>query len=278
MVWAESGRHYSEDDLRLGEDLASRAAIAIDNARLFRERDHVARSLQERLLPKRLPRIPGVDVAARYLPAGDILQAGGDFYDLFEMDDGNWKAVIGDVCGKGPEAAALMGFVRFTARAVSRQDTKPSEAFVKLNTALLEELETGNGEFCTAAVVRIRPHDEGVRLTVAVAGHPLPLILRANGDVEEAGTPGTVLGVFEEIEISDTIVDLHAGDALVMLTDGVLEAGRDPDWESKVIPRLLASCTELSPDATADRIRAAVADLDDRRTDDVAVLVLKVRP
>ena len=111
---------------------------------------------------------------------------------------------------------------------------------MKLNTALLEELETGNGEFCTAAVVRIRPHDEGVRLTVAVAGHPLPLILRANGDVEEAGTPGTVLGVFEEIEVSDTIEDLHAGDALVMLTDGVLEAGRDPDWESKVIPRLLA--------------------------------------
>ena len=270
MVWAESGRHYSEDDLRLGEDLASRAAIAIDNARLYRERDHVARSLQERLLPKTLPRIPGVDVAARYLPAGDILQAGGDFYDLFEMDDGNWKAVIGDVCGKGPEAAALMGFVRFTARAVSRQDTKPSQALVKLNTALLEELETGNGEFCTAAVVRIRPHDEGVRLTVAVAGHPLPLILRANGDVEEAGTPGTVLGVFEEIEVSDTIVELHAGDALVMLTDGVLEAGRDPDWERKVVPRLLASCTELSPDATADRIKAAVTDVDDRRTDDVA--------
>jgi PAS domain S-box-containing protein len=278
MVWAESGKHYSEDDLRLGEDLASRAAIAIDNARLFRERDHVARSLQERLLPKRLPQIPGVDAAARYLPAGDVLQAGGDFYDLFEMENGNWKAVIGDVCGKGPEAAALMGFVRFTTRAVSRQDTKPSQALVKLNAALLEELETGNGEFCTAAVVRIRPHDEGVRLTVAVAGHPLPLILRANGDVEEAGTPGTVLGVFEEIEVSDTMVELHAGDALVMLTDGVLEAGRDPDWESKVVPRLLASCTELSPDATADRIKAAVADLEDRRTDDVAVLVLKVRP
>jgi serine phosphatase RsbU (regulator of sigma subunit) len=171
-----------------------------------------------------------------------------------------------------------MGFVRFTTRAVSRQDTKPSQALVKLNAALLEELETGNGEFCTAAVVRIRPHDEGVRLTVAVAGHPLPLILRANGDVEEAGTPGTVLGVFEEIEVSDTMVELHAGDALVMLTDGVLEAGRDPDWESKVVPRLLASCTELSPDATADRIKAAVADLEDRRTDDVAVLVLKVRP
>jgi serine phosphatase RsbU (regulator of sigma subunit)/PAS domain-containing protein len=277
MVWAESGKHYTEDDLRLGEDLASRAAIAIDNARLYRERDHIARSLQERLLPKKLPRIPGVDVAARYLPAGDVLQAGGDFYDLFEMDDGSWKAVIGDVCGKGPEAAALMGFVRFTTRAASRQDTKPSEALVKLNKALLEELEAGKGEFCTAAVVRIRPQDEGVRLTIAVAGHPLPLVVRANGDVEEAGIPGTLLGMFEEIDVSEQIVDLHAGDALVMLTDGVLEAGRDPVWEGTIIPRLLSTCTDLSPDAIADRIKAAVADLDDRRTDDVAVLVMKVR-
>lgn len=277
MVWAESGKRYSEDDLSLAEDLASHAAFAMDNARLYRERDHVARSLQERLLPKHLPAIPGVGVAARYLPAGNILRAGGDFYDLFEMDDGSWKAVIGDVCGKGPEAAALMGFVRFTTRAVSRQDTKPSEALVKLNRALLEELEVGKGEFCTAAVVRIRPNDEGVRLTVAVAGHPLPLIVRANGEVEEAGIPGTLLGMFEEINISDQIVDLHPGDSLVMLTDGVLDAGRDQGWESEVIPKLLADSGGMSPDAIADRIKEAVSALDDRRTDDVAVLVLGCR-
>ena len=102
MVWAESGKHYDEEDLRLAEDLAGRAAFAIENARLYEERDHVARTLQARLLPKSLPRMPGMDVAARYLPANDVLQAGGDFYDLFELDDGSWKAVIGDVCGKGP--------------------------------------------------------------------------------------------------------------------------------------------------------------------------------
>ena len=126
-------------------------------------------------------------------------------------------------------------------------------------------------------MVRIRPQDGGVRLTIAVAGHPLPLVLRANGDVEEAGIPGTLLGMFEEIDVSDQIVDLHPGDALVMLTDGVLEAGRDTGWERTIVPRLLAACTELSPDVIADRIKAAVADLDDRRTDDVAVLVMKVR-
>jgi PAS domain S-box-containing protein len=277
MVWAESGKHYSEEDLRLAEDLASRAAFAIDNARLYRERDQAARSLQERLLPKRLPNIPGIDVAARYLPAGEALQAGGDFYDLFEMDDGSWKAVIGDVCGKGPAAAALMGFVRFTTRAVSRQDTKPSEALVKLNKALLEELDEGSREFCTAAVVRIRPHDLGVRLTVAVAGHPLPRVLRANGDVEEAGSPGTLLGMFDEIEISDQIVDLEPGDALVMLTDGVLEAGREQEWESETIPQLLADSAGMSSQAIADRIKAAVSGVDDRRTDDIAILVMRCR-
>ena len=277
LVWAESGKHYTAEDLAIAEDLAGRAAFAIDNARLYRERDHAARSLQERLLPKRLPEIPGLDVAARYLPAVDVLQAGGDFYDLFEMDDGSWKAVIGDVCGKGPEAAALMGFVRFTTRAVSRQDTKPSEALVKLNKALLEELEIGKGDFCTAAVVRIRPHDQGVRLTVAVGGHPLPLIVRANGDVEEAGIPGTLLGLFEDIDVSDQVVDLEPGDALVMLTDGVLEAGRDRSWEAETIPRLLADSAGMSPDAIADRIKAAVSGLDERRTDDVAVLVMRCR-
>jgi serine phosphatase RsbU (regulator of sigma subunit) len=235
------------------------------------------RSLQERLLPKALPRIPGIDVATRYLAAEDELLAGGDFYDLFEMDDGDWKAVIGDVCGKGPDAAALMGFVRFTLRAVSRQDTKPSEALVKLNRALLEETGEGSDEFCTAAVVRIRQREDGLRLTVAVAGHPLPLIVRASGSVEEAGAPGTLLGIFGEIEVSDQVVDLHPGDAIVMLTDGVSEAGRDPAWQGQVIQQVLEDSARMRPDDIADRILQAVRNLDGRRLDDVAVLVMQCR-
>jgi PAS domain S-box-containing protein len=277
MVRAESGKHYTQDDVRLAEDLASRAALAIDNARLYRERDQTARSLQERLLPKVLPEIPGLDVAARYVPAEDALQAGGDFYDLFEMDDGSWKALIGDVCGKGAEAASLMGFVRFTIRAASRQDTRPSEALVKLNRALLEELEAGDGgEFCTAAIVRLRPEEGRARVTVAVAGHPLPIIIRADGTLEEAGTPGTLLGVFEELDVSDAVVELRAGDTIVMLTDGVFEAGREEGWQEEAIPRLLESSAGLPPDVIADRILAAVSDVEDRRTDDVAVLVIQL--
>lgn len=278
MVRAGSGNHYTQDDLRLAEELASRAAFAIDNARLYRERDQTARSLQERLLPKVLPEIPGLDVAARYVPAGDALQAGGDFYDLFEMDDGSWKALIGDVCGKGAEAAALMGFVRFTIRAASRQDTRPSEALVKLNRALLEELRTGDGgEFCTAAIVRFRLQEGGARVTVAVAGHPLPIIIRADGTLEEAGTPGTLLGVFEELDVTDTIVELRAGDTVVMLTDGVFEAGREEGWQDEAIPRLLADSAGLPTNVIADRILAAVSGVEDRRTDDVAVLVIQLR-
>jgi PAS domain S-box-containing protein len=275
MVWAESGNHYSAEDLRVAEDLAVRAAFAIDNARLYRERDEVARSLQERLLPKSLPSIPGLTAAARYIPAGELLQAGGDFYDLFEMDDGSWKAVIGDVCGKGPQAAGLMGFVRFTTRAVSRQDTKPSEALVKLNRALREELEDGAGEFCTAAVVRIRPRSSGALLTIAVAGHPLPIVLRSDGTLEEVGVAGTLLGVLPEIRVSDEIAELRPRDTLIMLTDGVLEAGREEAWQASELPALLSECLGMSAEAIADRIQGAVESLRERRTDDIAILVIQ---
>jgi serine phosphatase RsbU (regulator of sigma subunit) len=277
MAWAESDKRYTEDDLRVAEELAGRAAFAIDNARLYADRDHIARSLQERLLPKSLPDVPGIDIAARYVPAGDFMQAGGDFYDLFEMDDGSWKAVIGDVCGKGPEAAALMGFVRFTMRAVSRQDRKPSEALVKLNRALLEELGESGAEFCTAAVVRIRPHEGGASLTVAVAGHPLPIIIRANGTLEEVGAPGMLLGIVEDVDVSDVVVDLHRGDAVVMLTDGVMEASIASDWTTHTIPGCLRRCAGMSADSIADRIEAAVEGVQDRRTDDIALLVIQCR-
>ena len=275
FVWAESGRHYTEEDLGVALDLAARAALALDNARLYSERVRVSLTLQERLLPRSLPDIPGLRLVARYLPAAGE-RAGGDFYDVFEMDDGSWKAVIGDVCGKGSEAAALMGFVRFTMRAVSRQDTFPSEALVKVNRALEEEIAGASGEFCTAAVVRLTPAEDGrIRLILAVAGHPLPHVIRASGDVEEIGIHGSLLGIFEEISVSDAFHELLPGDSLVMLTDGVLEAGRGEDWEDRVIPDLLASSVGESPETIADRLEAAVAALDDRREDDIAILVIQ---
>ena len=273
LVSAESGRLYTDEDLALAKEIASRAAVAIDNARLYRQREQEARILQERLLPRSLPSIPGVEVAARYLPADETMLVGGDFYDLFQMSDGNWKAVIGDVSGKGVEAAALMGFVRFTMRAVSRDDTKPSDALRKVNQALRDELGDET-TFCTAAVTRIHPHQGGARLTIAVAGHPVPLALRADGVVEPAGSPGTLLGFLDEIDVSDVVVDLATGDSLVLLTDGVLECSRDPAWTEAVIPELLSVSVGMRPSTVVDLIDGMVAGVPDRRADDIALLVL----
>jgi serine phosphatase RsbU (regulator of sigma subunit) len=273
LVSAESGRHYTQEDLSLAEEIAGRAAVAIDNAALYRQREQEVRALQQRLLPHTLPAIPGVDAAARYLPADESMLVGGDFYDLFQMSDGNWKAVIGDVSGKGVEAAALMGFVRFTLRAVSRDDTKPSQALRKLNVSLREEIGD-EMTFCTAAVVRIHPHDEGARLTIAVAGHPLPYAIRADGTVEPAGETGALLGFLDDIDVSDAVVDLRAGDSLVLLTDGVLECSRDPSWSDGVIPGLLSLAAGMQADTVVDLIEGTVQGVEDRRADDIALLVL----
>ncbi|HVH54056.1 MAG TPA: PAS domain S-box protein, partial [Actinomycetota bacterium] len=126
FVFAESGRSYGQDDLALAEDLASRAALALDNARLYRERDDIARTLQEGLLPGPFPEVPGVELAARYQAAGEGIDVGGDFYDAFDTEDGAWALVVGDVCGKGPKAAALMGTARHTIRAAALREHRPS--------------------------------------------------------------------------------------------------------------------------------------------------------
>jgi serine phosphatase RsbU (regulator of sigma subunit) len=273
LVSAESGRRYTDEDLALAQEIASRAAVAIENATLYRQRLDEVRALQQRLLPRSLPSIPGMEVAARYLPAQEGLVVGGDFYDLFEMSDGNWKAVIGDVSGKGVDAAALMGFVRFTMRAVSRDDTRPSDALRKLNAAFRDEIGDET-TFCTAAVTRIHPYGEGARLTIAVAGHPLPYAIRADGTVETVGEPGALLGFLDEIDVSDTVVDLGMGDSLLLLTDGVLESARDPGWSDVAIPELLSLAAGMRPATLVDLIEGTVGDIEDRRADDIALLAL----
>ena len=273
LVSAESGRRYTHDDLALAQEIASRAAVAIENATLYRHRVEEVRALQQRLLPRSLPAIPGVEVAARYLPADESVLVGGDFYDLFEMGDGNWKAVIGDVSGKGVDAAALMGFVRFTVRAVSHDDTRPSDALRKLNRALREEIGDDT-TFCTAAITRIHPTDDGARLTIAVAGHPLPYAIHADGTVRSAGAQGSLLGFLDEIEVSDTPVDLHRGDSLLLLTDGVLECSRDAGWSNEVIPSLLSIAAGMRAQTVVDLIDGTVSSVEDRRPDDIAILAL----
>ena len=276
FVWAESGRSYDEDDLRLAEDVAGRAALALDNARLYGERDHIAQTLQQSLLPGPLPSIDGIRLAARYRAAGRGVEVGGDFYDVFDVGGGAYAFVIGDVCGKGPTAAALMGAARHTIRTAALRERRPSEVLGTLNTALYQR--QADQWFCTVAYVRVRRTTEGARLTICCGGHPLPAVVRADGDVEFVGRPGTLLGVFSDVEVSDTAVDLHAGDTLVLYTDGVTDEQRDgEEFGIEGLTRVLRSTVGRAPEEIAAAIEdAVVAFRPDEPADDLAVLVAGV--
>jgi PAS domain S-box-containing protein len=278
FVFAESGRSYCEADLLLAEDLASRAALALDNARLYRERDDIARTLQEGLLPGPFPEVPGVELAARYQAAGEGIDVGGDFYDAFDTEDGAWALVVGDVCGKGPKAAALMGTARHTIRAAALREHRPSAVLTTLNAALHQQ--SREQWFCTVCYVRLRPQSGGARLTVCAGGHPLPAILRTDGTVEFAGTPGTLLGVFTDVELTDATVDLGPGDALVLFTDGLTDAERTgEEFGQKWLADMLARNVGRSVEEIARSLeRVVLGDRNRRLPDDLAILVARVKP
>jgi PAS domain S-box-containing protein len=241
---------YDDADVRLAEEIARRAAVRLDNARLYEERDRTAKVLQRSLLPPELPAIPHIDLAARYLPVGEGNEVGGDFYDVFDSGDGTWAAVVGDVCGKGPEAAAVMGLVRHTLRALARFRRRPSWLLEELNASLLEQ--SFDDRFCTVCYLRMRPGPEHVRITLCSAGHPLPLVLRSDGVLAAVGKPGQLLGAIPEISLVDSVIDLAPGDTLVLYTDGAVEQrGVDP---------LTGELKHVDAAAGEARLRAAVAD------------------
>ncbi|HWM12633.1 MAG TPA: PP2C family protein-serine/threonine phosphatase, partial [Solirubrobacteraceae bacterium] len=263
-----------EAALALFEDLARRAALALDSARLYAERDHVARTLQQSLLPAELPDIPGVEVAARYLPAGT--EVGGDFYDGFATGGGDWALVIGDVCGKGVEAATMTALARYTLRAAAQYTRSPRGVLRELNEALLRHAL--DYRFCTVLYASITPRERRVSVALATGGHPLPFVLRAGGTVERAGAPGTLLGIVDDPDLTEETLELAAGDTLVLFTDGVSEASEaDRRSGPRRLEALLSSHAGAGPEALAEAIeRDAVAVQDGVARDDVAVLVVRV--
>jgi PAS domain S-box-containing protein len=278
FVAAESDLIYSEDDLALAEDLAARAAVAVENARLYSERDYIATTLQQSLMPDRLPDIPGVDLAARYRAAGEGNEVGGDFYDIFRTGESTWGIAIGDVRGKGPRAAVVTGLARYTLRTASINETLPSRVLGMLNEAMV--LQPSDDRFCTVAFASIEPGDHGsIRMTLGVGGHPLPLALRAGGVVETVGQPGTLIGFVPDPEVVDETVELQPGDSLVFYTDGVSEARSAAGlFGEKRLLDLVRGCTGLDAAAIAERIENDVLDFQEAGMgDDLAVLVLRVR-
>ena len=278
FVSAESGRRFDEDDLHLAEELASRCAIAVDNAGLYRDRTHIARTLQESLLPPELPQPPGLEVAARFHAAGEGFEVGGDFYDVFDTGSQRWAAVIGDVCGKGPEAAAVTALARYTLRATAMTEHVPSRILATLNEAMLRQ--RSDRRFSTVLYACLDQRGGSRCLRFASGGHPLPLILRADGHAAEVGPPGTLLGIVPDPELTDEEVALRPGDAVVLYTDGVTDAAA-PDLvrEPEDLAAALGARPGESADAIAERLlRLAVTAGDGAAAprDDIAILVIKV--
>jgi GAF domain-containing protein/anti-sigma regulatory factor (Ser/Thr protein kinase) len=268
-------RPLTEEDRLLIEQLATRAGLALENANLFRERTDQALTLQRSLLPPSLPSIPGTLIEARYHPAGEANEVGGDFYDVFDTEDGAWGIVIGDVCGKGTEAAALTALARHTVRTIAMQQESPRRILETLSEAILRE--GAEGRFVTAAYLRLRRHGPGARLTICSGGHPLPLVLKRDGSLHTVGRPGTLLGLFPEPELTDVVVDLDPGDLVLLYTDGVVEHGPDVALGEVGLASLLSRCAGLDPADVADRIEEWLGEFEPgRHRDDVALIVLSI--
>ncbi len=271
------GRAFGEPDIAVAEDLGLRIGAAVDNTRLYRTRSAIAHTLQQSLLPSELPEIPGLETAALYRPAGEGNEVGGDFYDVFATGEGEWFAVMGDVCGKGAEAASVTALARYTIRAAAMRNRSPAGILHWLNAAMLRQRA---GRFVTIVIARLELDAIGtVRATVACGGHPLPRIMRADGRVEAVGETGTLLGVLDEVELSDRDVRLFAGDALVLYTDGLTEVGAPHVWSSTqldtVVGRARGNTAQGIVDVLAARAEALAAG---PLRDDLALLALRVQP
>lgn len=274
LVSSQSGRVYTQRDLTLASDLASRAAVAVDNARLFRERSHVALTLQRSLLPTALPSIRGVELTARYRPAQEGIDIGGDFYDVFAVGEHEWAVVIGDVCGKGVEAAALTGLARHSIRAAVRQGHDGPAALEVLNQEMRSRSKTP--DFCTLAYAQLHPRNGIVEAQVVCAGHPPPLVIRANGDVERAGAPGTLLGVVPDIELRPRTVSLGPGDALFLYTDGLVEGFAGDEEVEAVLRGFLAAAAGEAAEAMAISVERATKARGGAARDDSAFVIARV--
>ena len=234
--------------------------------------------MQESLLPPHLPDVPGLEIAASHLPGSSIVEVVGDFYDVFQTTSGGWALTIGDVCGKGVEAATVTAMARHTIRAAAVTRSSPAQVLMLLNEAMRRQ-HPDSERFVTATYLTIT-HGEGmVAVRLSLAGHPPALRRRADGSVDPFGEIGTVLGVLDDVELSDVDLVMEPGDSLVMYTDGVTEArrGREPFGEDRL--KDLVSGLDGSAGTIAARIEAEVVDFSEgHQSDDTAILVIRVPP
>lgn len=276
LVQRQGGREYDDDDRAMAEVAAARIASSFANLRLIEHERHIATTLQRALLPAEIPAIPGLDIAVRYWASGEGTEVGGDFYDVFALDDHRWAAVVGDVCGKGPDAAALTSVTRHSIRMSAWHGDSPAEVLEWLNRALLP---LGIDRFCTATYATIDATDEGICVTSTAGGHPLPIVSRADGSIEVIGEPGTILGVFPTIHSIEAITVLQPGDTVILYTDGITDVSPPHGFDEEEFADFVRGCLAEggSADDIAERMLAAITKRLPiaQRADDIALLVLR---
>ncbi|WP_406484649.1 PP2C family protein-serine/threonine phosphatase [Streptomyces microflavus] len=270
---------YQRPEARLPDkaflrSLATRAALSIDNALLYELRRHAVLSLQEHLLPSQLPVTDQWDLSASYEVGDPMLDVGGDFYDAVPRPDGSIALLIGDVCGRGAEAAALTGLARHTLRTLLEQGTDPGTALSRLNRALRQERAS---RFLTAVVATLAPRADGTALlTTCSAGHPSPLVLRSDGTVSEVLTGGLLLGVLDDVSYESHEEHIGPGDTVVLFTDGLTESREAGGaFFESILPVRLAALRGFDAAHIAESLTQQAKAYRASGQDDIALLVAR---
>lgn len=270
------GGGFPPEDVALARQVADRFAMALDAARLYEDRARVATVIERSLRPSALPDLSYVALASSFRPAAEHLQVGGDFYDV-HPHDGGCVVVLGDVCGKGIEAAVLTGQARQSIRTASLFDTAPETLLGALNEVLCDDQSE---RFVTAVCATVRPEDDGsLSLDVATAGHPAPLVVRANGTVEELAVHGRLAGVTPGNVYTSVPARLEPGDLMLLFTDGIHEArGSGEIYGTDRLARLMSKYAGVLPQVLCEAIEQDVVDhLGGLAHDDITMLALGPR-
>ena len=275
--------HSPDDRLLLAQTFVAVAGLtALVLAVLTSERRRaedaaaeIATTLQESLLPRMLPELPKMDSATYFRPAGEGHRVGGDFYDVFLAGDGRWGLAVGDVVGKGPRAAALTALARYTLRAASIREQLPSQVLASLNDAVRRQDETG--AVCTAIYATLDTNGPTPTMTVSSGGHPLPLVLRSDGSVEEIGEPGMLLGVDAVMSLGNYSTELAPGETVLFYTDGLIDAyAPQRVVQISELESILRSCSGRNPAEVIAAVESSLLASDEHEPrDDVALVVLQ---
>lgn len=267
---------FDEDDADFLQSIADTLAVTIDRTRSFDQRDRMATALERALLPMSLPHVPGFEIATMYRPSRFGDDVGGDFYDVF--GDGDvWYVAIGDVCGKGPEAAAIMGMTRVALRSLAREDdTRPLPEVLRLLNGFLLDSDIMGDRFCTVCVARLRVAGGSGTVTTCLGGHPPPLLMRADGSLTTVGRPGSLLGLFEDVSLHETEAELRRGDTIALFTDGLTELSVErPDEGGSMLRAALLAAADEDAAGIVKTVERTLLEPRGELRDDAALVVAK---